>query len=123
MTKGLDPELEAFFGALDERKAEGVVALDVRGISSVADYMLVCSGRSSRQVTAIAESIVVHMKKRRRKAIGVEGLKDGQWALLDYGDVIVHVFYEPIRGFYDLEGLWADAPRIHPSGVGESSIE
>lgn len=119
MNENSRPELDIFFAALDERKAEGVVALDVRGISAVADYMVICSGRSNRQVSAIAETVAVYLKKRGRKALGIEGEKDGQWVLLDYGDVIMHVFYEPVRGFYDLEGLWADAPRIRPSSKEE----
>ena len=72
----------------------------------------ICSGRSSRQVSAIADHIKVEMKKQGVRPISVDGIDEGKWALLDYGDVIIHVFYEDTRSFYDLEGLWADARRI-----------
>ncbi|MBW1990020.1 MAG: ribosome silencing factor [Deltaproteobacteria bacterium] len=109
---GIPAEVQPFFDAAEKRKGEGLVALDVRGKSSVADFFVLVSGNSSRQVTAIAETIVDEMVKQGRKPLGREGVNEGQWALLDYGDVVVHVFYDPVRSFYDLEGLWSDAPRI-----------
>ncbi|MBU6282929.1 ribosome silencing factor [bacterium] len=97
--------------ALD-KKATDVVMLDVRGLTSLADWFVLASGRSDTQVRAIAESVEEACRGRERRPLCVEGLRHGQWVLLDYGDVVVHVFYGPVREFYDLERLWAKAPRI-----------
>jgi ribosome-associated protein len=78
----------------------------------VADVFVICSGASNRQVAAIADHIRSDLKDRGIKPISVEGLGEGHWVILDYGHIIIHVFYEPIRTFYDLEGLWSDAGRI-----------
>ena len=86
--------------------------LDLDGISSYTDVFLLCTGSNRRQVRAIAEGIVDDLRATGRKPLGVEGLDAARWVLLDFGDVIVHVFDEPMRGFYDLEALWADAPRL-----------
>jgi ribosome-associated protein len=94
------------------KKAMDLVVLDVRKLSSIADVFIICSGLSNRQVVAIAEHIQEDLKKQGIKPLSVEGKKEGHWVLLDYGHVIIHVFYEPIRSFYDLEGLWIDAERI-----------
>ncbi|MBI5892949.1 MAG: ribosome silencing factor [Deltaproteobacteria bacterium] len=95
-----------------EKKAEGIVALDIQKISSIADYIIICTGTSDRHVQAIAESIEQGLKKKKISPIGTEGIRDGRWALIDYGDIVVHIFYEPVRDFYNLEGLWAEAPRL-----------
>jgi ribosome-associated protein len=97
--------------ALD-KKAEDLVLLKMRGVASYADYVLMCSGRSDRQVQAIAQSIETELKKLGYRPLGIEGKSHGQWVLIDYGDVIIHVFQESVRKFYDLEGLWIDAPRV-----------
>ena len=104
--------LEVYVSAVTGKKAENLVVLDVREMTSVADAFIICSGRSNRQVQAIAEHIQAELKKQHKKPLSVEGLNEGHWALLDYGDVIIHIFYEPVRLFYDLEGLWMDARRI-----------
>jgi ribosome-associated protein len=91
------------------RKAGNLALLDVRGLSSVADFFIICSGRSSRQVSAIADFIQMDLKKQGIRPLSVEGKKEGHWVLLDYGHVVLHVFYEPLRDFYDLESLWIDA--------------
>ncbi len=93
----------------DERKAMDLVLLDVSELASFADYFLICSGRSSRQVQGIADAVQTRLRSMGIRPFGVEGEREGHWVLLDYGDVIVHIFYEPIREFYDLEGLWAEA--------------
>lgn len=108
------PDLELFFEALAQKKAADVVALDLKGASSVADVFLLASGRSTRQVIAVADAMERFLRDRGRRTLGVEGKEDGRWVLLDYGDVLVHVFHEPVREFYDLESLWADARRILP---------
>ena len=107
----IDPALYRCVRAAMGRKAVELLILDVRGVSDVTDYFLIASGRSQRQVTAIADFIERDLRKSGFKALGVEGLKDGHWALLDYGHVVIHVFYEPVRRFYDIESLWSDAGR------------
>jgi ribosome-associated protein len=94
------------------RKAEEIVHLDLRKIASYCDGFIVCNGTSRRHVRAIAEGIVQDMRELGVRPVGVEGLDTSRWVLLDFGDVLVHVFDEPMRGFYDLEGLWTDAPRV-----------
>ncbi|MFW6283957.1 MAG: ribosome silencing factor [Desulfosalsimonas sp.] len=106
------PDLKPFVQAILGRKAMELVALDVARITDVADVFMICSGRSSRQVSAIAEYVESELKKAGIRPLSVEGVKDGQWALIDYGYVIIHIFYDPVRRFYDLESLWADARRI-----------
>ena len=108
----LDPTLDLYINAVMGKKAIDLVVLDVQGLTSVSDIFIICSGRSNRQVSAIAEYIQVNLKKLAIKPLSVEGKKEGHWVLLDYGHVIIHVFYEPVRSFYDLEGLWIDAKRI-----------
>ena len=104
--------LNLYIQAVMGKKAMDLVVMDVRKLSSIADVFIICSGRSNRQVMAIAEHIQVDLKKHGITPLSVEGKKEGQWVLLDYGHVIIHVFYEPVRSFYDLEGLWIDAKRI-----------
>ncbi len=112
MSKDMDPNLDLYIKAILGKKALNIVALDVADMTSYADVFIFCSGRSNRQVTAIADNIKSDLKKHRIKPVSVEGSKDGHWILMDYGHVIIHVFYEPVREFYDLEGLWVDAKRI-----------
>lgn len=97
--------------ALD-KKAEGVIILNIGKLSSIADYLLICSAVSDRQVQAIADSIEEGLKKKKVRPLSTEGIREGHWALIDYGDVIAHIFLEPIREFYNLEGLWPEAPRV-----------
>lgn len=98
--------------ALD-KKALDVVILDVRGMTSYADYFVIASGESDRQVSAIGEHIEITLKNQSdpQRVIGSEGRETGNWVLLDYGEVVAHLFLADQRSFYDLEGLWADAPR------------
>lgn len=112
MSDDLDPSLDYYVKAALGRKAFDLVILDVRDLTSIADAFIICSGRSNRQVAAIAEFIQVELKKHGIRPLSVEGKKEGHWVLLDYGHVIMHVFYEPVRSFYDLEGLWIDAKKI-----------
>ncbi len=98
--------------ALSDRKAGDLVLLEVKDLSSFTDYFLICSGNSDRQVQAIASHVEEKMDQRGFHPLGVEGKREGHWILLDYGDVVVHVFYQPVREFYDLERLWSEAPRM-----------
>lgn len=95
------------------RKAEELVILDVRELVSYAQFFIICHGHSSRQVSAIAEAIRADLKAEADEIpLGIEGLDTGRWVLVDYGDLVVHVFDEHLRRFYDLEALWVDAPRV-----------
>ncbi|MGB5155973.1 ribosome silencing factor [Desulfobacterium sp. N47] len=104
---------DLYIKAVLGKKAEDIVLLDLRGLTSLADAFIICTGMSNRQVTAIADSIERYLKKAGKKILSVEGKNEGQWVLLDYGDIIIHVFYDTVRMFYDLEGLWSDAKRIN----------
>ena len=112
MSKADIASLDLYIKAALGKKAMKLVALDVHDLTSFADVFIICSGRSNRQVNAIAEHIQADLKKHKIKPLSVEGMGEGHWVLLDYGHVIIHVFYEPVREFYDLEGLWLDAERI-----------
>ena len=102
--------------ALDT-KAEDVVILDVRGLTSFTDFFVIMSGRSTRHVQGLAEAIGSELGSKRVSSKNCEGLKEGLWVLIDYNDVVVHIFYKDTRAFYDLEGLWHDAPQIAPNPV------
>ncbi|MFN0063618.1 MAG: ribosome silencing factor [Myxococcaceae bacterium] len=93
-----------------EKKATDVVLLDVRGLTSYADYVVIASTESERQANAIGESILSTLKAEGHRLVGSEGSEAGNWVLLDYGDVVIHLFQADSRAFYDLDGLWPDAP-------------
>jgi ribosome-associated protein len=95
-----------------EKKAYDLVLMEVRGVTSIADYFIICSGRSDRQVQSIAQGIEENLGQMGISPLSVEGISRGQWVLMDFSDVIVHIFYQPIREFYDLEELWGHAPRV-----------
>jgi ribosome-associated protein len=95
-----------------EKKAKDLTILRVKEISAFADYFIICSGTSDRQVRAIAAAIQENLKKADILPLGVEGEAAGSWILMDYNDVIIHIFLESVRNFYDLERLWSEAPRM-----------
>lgn len=101
-----------------DTKAEDLVILDVSGQSSFADYFLIMSGRSTRHVQALAEAIEAELNSKRISSRHAEGLQEGLWVLLDFGDIVVHIFYREHREFYNLEGLWHDAPRLDLAELG-----
>jgi ribosome-associated protein len=103
---------EAAIDAALEKKALLPILLDVSGRATYTDFIGVVSGRSDRQVDAIAENVREMMERRGWRLLGREGSGNGRWTLLDFGDVVLHVFYHPVREIYDIEGLWIDAPRI-----------
>lgn len=107
-----DPAIDTYVAAVLGKKARQVVILDVKALTTVAETFIICSARSNRQVTAIAEFIATYLKKHGKIALNIEGKQEGHWVLMDYGEVIIHIFLEPLRSFYDLEGLWVDARRI-----------
>ena len=123
MNDDLDSSLDFYVKAALGMKAFDLVILDVRDLTSIADAFIICSGRSNRQVGAIAEFIQVELKKHGIRPLSVEGKKEGHWVLLDYGHVIMHVFYEPVREFYDLEGLWNDAKQIKTESLLKAEAE
>ncbi len=96
--------------ALDDVKGENIVELDVIGLSDVADTLIICSGASNRQVKSLANNVLDEAKKVGVRAIGVEGMDQGEWVLVDYGSVVVHVMLPSMRNFYELEKLWSKSP-------------
>jgi ribosome-associated protein len=94
-----------------DKKAENVLLIDVRGLTSYADYFVVMTAESDRQAGAVADHVDETLKKMGVEKVGVEGYEGGRWILVDYGDVVAHVMSPEAREFYDIEGLWADAPR------------
>ncbi len=96
------------------KKASDLVIMDVSALTTIADYFVLCNGRSDRQVQSIAQTIEEGMAKIGVRPLSLEGYQRGQWVLIDLNDVVVHVFYEPVREFYDLDRLWADAPKVEP---------
>lgn len=93
--------------ALEDLKARDVITLDVRGLTGVTDYMMICTGTSSRHVKSLADNVAVEVKKRGLRAQGIEGAQSADWVLVDFGDVVVHVMLPEARDFYDLERLWS----------------
>ena len=92
---------------LDENSAQDVIEIDINGKSSVADYMLVASGRSNRHVNALADYVIRALKEQGFKSLGIEGRETGDWILVDVGDVILHIFRPEVRLFYNLEKIWS----------------
>ncbi len=93
--------------ALEDLKGLEIVSMDVRGLTSVTDHMLFCSGTSNRHVKSLANNVEVEAKKAGAKMLGSEGQQEGEWVLVDFGDVIVHVMLPETRAFYDLERMWS----------------
>jgi len=103
--------------SLDDDKAEEIVSIDLAGKSSIADFMVIASGRSSRQVAAIAEHLVDRITKETGKKVRAEGKAVGDWVLIDTGDVVVHIFRPDVRNFYNLEKMWGGAAIPEPAAA------
>lgn len=101
-----NPLLNQLVHALEEIKAINITVLDVRSQTTITDYMLICTGQSSRHIKAITEQTASHMKLQGLSALSVTGVDTGDWALIDFGDFVVHVMSAQSRAFYNLEGLW-----------------
>ncbi len=110
-----EAQLERVLSSLSEDKAEEIVQIDLRGKTAIGDYMVICSGRSTRQVTAISEKLAERLKTELGVATKIEGKETGDWVLLDTGDVIVHVFRPEVREFYQLEKMWMPSPKTASS--------
>jgi ribosome-associated protein len=102
-----DETLRVVLACLDDMKAEDITTIDLTGKTSIGDYMVVASGRSQRHVGAVADNVVEKIEEAGVQRVRVEGMKQGDWVLIDAGDVIVHVFRPEIRGFYNLEKMWS----------------
>jgi len=96
----------------DDRKGQNIITLDVRKFSPITDYLVIASGTSSRHVDALADNIILKLKSFGLKPTHVEGREDASWVLVDFGDVIVHLFQPETRSFYNIERLWGDAPQL-----------
>jgi ribosome-associated protein len=118
----LDESVVAALRAADDKKALELVVLDVREVASFTEYFVIAGGTNARQVQAIADGVQERLKESGRRPARVEGYRNAEWVLLDYGDFVVHVFEEKARRFYDLERLWRDAARVPlPDGIVSTS--
>ena len=125
-TQCTEPSLDVVVKAVNachEAKAKDPVALHVKQSSDIADYFLVVSGRSDRHVQGIANRILDELGKNGLEPYSIEGFETGHWILLDYDDLIIHVFYEPNRAKYDLEGLWSSVQKIDFKNEKDSKAE
>lgn len=111
-----DAALKLILDCLDDMKAEETINIDLRGKSSIADYMIVTSGRANRHVGAIAENVVKVLNENGVKGVHLEGMPNCDWVLIDAGDIIVHVFRPEVRAFYNLEKMWAPAHGAQQAG-------
>lgn len=108
--------------SLEDDKAEGVVVIDLAGKTSIADYMIIASGRSQRQVGAMADHLIERLKAKGYGTPRAEGLPQCDWVLIDAGDVVVHIFRPEVRSFYNLEKMWGAAlPETEDTGLGRAS--
>lgn len=117
MTDNRDSSLAPYIKAASGKKGIGLVALDVHELTSIADAFIILSGRSNRQVVSIADFIQSELKEQGIRPLSLEGKNEGLWVLIDYGHVVIHIFHEPVRRFYDIEGLWIDAPKIDLTSI------
>ncbi len=114
----LAEEFIPYIAPIFERKPKTVTAIHVSEMTSYTDMVVIVEGGSRRQVTSLAEHLIKTLKGQNIKALGIEGVKEGEWALLDFGHLIIHVFESDAKDFYDLAGLWSDAPEVDLSGLG-----
>jgi ribosome-associated protein len=114
---------KAVIAAALDKKAIEPVLIDVSGRASYADFIAVVSGRSDRQVEAIADGVCQAVAAQGRRPLGQEGARNGRWVLIDFGDVVLHVFYQPLREVFDIESLWIDAPRVKLQVPAEARAE
>jgi ribosome-associated protein len=102
------PDWNAYVAALEDKKATDIAVLDVNGVCSFTDYIIICTGMSDRQIKAMAD----HIMGTFGKPLGKEGIEQGRWVLLDYFDVVIHIFQDELRRYYDMESMWYEAKRI-----------
>ena len=117
-------EKSAFCARLaNDKQAKDLIILELKQMSCLADYFIICTGTSNRHVQALANHIQASLKEIGIHALGIEGVREGKWVLLDFDDVIIHVFMEEERQFYDLENLWVECPRIELPGFNHNPIK
>ncbi|HPU08190.1 MAG TPA: ribosome silencing factor [Candidatus Atribacteria bacterium] len=109
--------------AVESRKAFDLVILDFRGLLVFSDYWLICSGSSTIQTKAVAEEVLKKMEERQLRPFHLEGMEEGEWILIDYGDLMIHIFREEERLFYQLEKLWHRAPLLYSEKEGLNLLE
>ena len=119
----LNEKLELIHTALDEKKGVDVVTLDVSGQTQMMDYLVICTGTSNVHIRALSDGVMEKMKERGYKGVRAEGYNEARWVLLDYGDVVLHIFAEDDREFYRLEEFWKGAPRLDASGEAVETAE
>ena len=102
---------------LDDNKAHDINSLSLKGKSDIADYLIIATGTSSRHVSSLAEKTVDDLKKNNIKNVNTEGLDKGDWVLIDGGDIIIHLFREEVREFYDIEKLWSSSIKLNSSKI------
>lgn len=104
--------LKTIYDALDDKKANNIVILDISELSEISDYFVICSGSNQNQVQAIADNVEEELGKKEIKGKKVEGFKNAEWILMDYSDFVIHIFSDEQREFYGLEKIWSDAKRV-----------
>jgi ribosome-associated protein len=104
--------LQMAYNAVEDKKAEDIVVLNMEGISLLADYFIICTGNSDRQVQAIARAVIEESHEAGNEVKSIEGFDSARWILVDIGDVVVHVFHKDERDYYNLERLWREAPTM-----------
>ncbi len=109
--------MEAIVKCIDSKKGTDIKVLDISGVTTMADYFIICQGNSNTQMKAIAEEIEEKLSENGIKPIGREGMSTAYWILMDYSDVIVHIFSSESRNFYSIENLWADAEEVDISSI------
>lgn len=113
MEAELDTIIYYINNAINKKSGEDVVVLDIKKVSPISDYFIIASGTSTRQVKAIVDQVEDELSKHNMDLLRREGYESGRWVLLDYGDIVIHIFNEEDRQFYNLEGIWKDANKIH----------
>ncbi len=112
MSDPISDDLKRYLIPAFKRKLKSISAVSVKGLTSYTDTIIIIESRSLRQVNSTAEHLIKELRNKNIKTLGVEGVKNSEWALLDYGDTVIHIFESRAKSFFDIEGLWADAPKI-----------
>ncbi len=111
----MNEKLQTIVNAVEDKKGKDILILDFKGKSSISDYAFICTGRSERNIQAIVDEITKKMREMGEEKLVTEGYDEAKWVLLDYGDIVVHIFSETTRSYYSLESLWVEAEEIFRS--------